>query len=102
MHLCAVVVAKRNNGVTLNCNADPDAVVNWNFTVEGEAESIASYQNVQQVGQNLNISNIDAPNVGEYRCWSGRKMLSSVHLLLQANEEGEIMWFHFSFIPAIT
>lgn len=105
VHLCAVVVAKGNTGFTLTCNADPDAAVSWKFTVGKVMESIASYNNVQQDGQNLNISKVDTPNVGEYSCWSGGKMLSSVHLLLQANEEdelGEIILFHFSIIPSVT
>lgn len=102
VHLCAVVVAKRNSGVTLTCNADPDAAVNWKFT--GGDGRVTLYKNVQQDGQNLKVSNVDDPNVGEYSCWSGGKMLSSVHLL-EAEEEdefGEIILFHFSLIPAIT
>lgn len=110
VHLLAVAVAEKNRGVTLTCKADPHDVVNWMFTAKEEdsdavMESSALYKNVQQVGQNLTISKVQRPNVGEYSCWSGEKMLSSVHLLLEANEDeesGEIILFHVSVIPAIT
>lgn len=98
--LCVVVVAKRNdeNTVTLTCGTNTDRAVTWKFVME----EVILKDNVQQDGQNLNMSDVDAPMVGQYSCWTGGEMLSSVYLLLEAEEEdefGEIILFQFFYYP---
>lgn len=101
--LCVVVVAKRNNEntVTLTCSTNTDRAVTWKF--HGEVmEEVTLEDSVQQDGQNLNMSDVDAPMVGQYSCWTGGEMLSSVYLLLEAEEEdefGEIILFQFFYYP---
>ncbi|XP_035496321.1 interleukin-12 subunit beta isoform X1 [Scophthalmus maximus] len=82
------VVAKRNNTtpVTLTCGTKIDGPVTWKF--DGEViEDFDDY--IQPDGQNLKVSGVDAPLLGEYSCWSGGEMLLSTYLLLEAEEEGE-------------
>ncbi|XP_062237956.1 interleukin-12 subunit beta [Platichthys flesus] len=82
------VVAKFNDAkpVTLTCNTSSDEEVKWKFEgVELEIED-----NIQQVGQNLSVTYVESPLLGEYSCWRGVEMLSSTHLLLKAEEEEEI------------
>lgn len=98
----AVVVAKRDdaNPVTLTCDTTTDGAVTWKF--HGEVmEDVVLQDNVQQVGSNLAMSDVDAPMLGRYSCWRGGEMLSSTYLLLEAEEEdelGEIFHFYLSFI----
>lgn len=91
--VCAVVVAKKENAepVTLTCDTKTDGPVRWMF----EDEEI-DFDDVLMVGQNLKVSNVDTPMLGEYSCFRGGQKLSSVHLLMEAEEEeklGEICFF---------
>lgn len=91
IYVCAVVVAKRNdeNAVILICNTNTDEAVTWKF--HGEVmEDVTLEGTVQQDGQNLNISDVDAPMLGQYSCWRGGEMLSSTYLLLEAEEKDEL------------
>ena len=93
LHVCVVVVAKLNDAVTLTCRTSIDGEVEWKF----EDEVLDHSDNIQPNGQNLNVTEVDAPLLGEYSCWRGDEMLSSTHLLLEVEEEeelGEILIFH--------
>ncbi|XP_040011855.1 interleukin-12 subunit beta isoform X2 [Xiphias gladius] len=83
------VVAKRGeeNTVTLTCSTKINQTVTWifeHFTTEHLGDR------AQQDGQNLKLSDVDTPMLGEYSCWRGEEMLSSTHLLLEALEEDEL------------
>lgn len=97
------MVAKRNDEVILICNTSTDGAATWKF--HGEVmEDVFLEDTVQQDGQNLNISDVDVPMLGQYSCWRGGEILSSTYLLLEAEENdefGEILLFYFSFIPNI-
>lgn len=101
IYVCVVVVAKKANAnpVTLTCGTKTDGAVTWKF--EGEVlEDVGFEDKLQQDGQNLTASKLDSPMFGEYSCWRGVEMLSSTHLLLEADggrESGDIH-FQFSFI----
>nr|AIB04025.1 interleukin 12p40 [Oplegnathus fasciatus] len=80
------VVAKKANAnpVTLTCGTKTDGAVTWKF--EGEVlEDVGFEDKLQQDGQNLTASKLDSPMFGEYSCWRGVEMLSSTHLLLEAD-----------------
>nr|XP_019954606.1 PREDICTED: interleukin-12 subunit beta-like [Paralichthys olivaceus] len=81
------VVAKRNDAVTLTCNTNTDGAVTWRF--DGEVMEDLE-DNIKQDGQNLSLTEVDTPILGEYSCWRGREMLSSTYLLLEAEEEEEL------------
>ncbi|XP_068559825.1 interleukin-12 subunit beta [Cebidichthys violaceus] len=78
------VVAKRedSNPVTLTCRTEAPGAVTWKF--QGEEP-----EDAQQNGPHLALSEVDTPMLGEYSCWRGKEMLSSTHLLLEAEEEEE-------------
>lgn len=98
IYVRVVVVAKRNDEVILICNTSTDGAVIWKL----HDEVIFLEDTVQQDGQNLNISDVDVPMLGQYSCWRGGELLSSTYLLLEAEENdefGAILLFHFSFIP---
>ncbi|XP_060927285.1 interleukin-12 subunit beta [Limanda limanda] len=82
------VVAKLNDAkpVTLTCSTNSDEEVMWKF--EGEVLEIED--NIEQVGQNLNVTDVEPALLGEYSCWRGGEMLSSTHLLLEAEDEEEL------------
>ncbi|KAM9360210.1 interleukin-12 subunit beta [Symphorus nematophorus] len=91
-----VVVAKRNNAnpVTLTCDTKTDGAVQWKFHGE-EMEDVELGGDFQQDGQNLAVSDVDTPMLGQYSCWRGGEMLSSTYLLLEAEDE-EGLDFPFS------
>lgn len=100
LYLCVVAVAKRYENYTLTCNSKPDDIVTWKLN----GDPLEDEENVELNGQNLTVSDIDTPNLGDYSCWRGEEMLSSTYLLLKADEEdtiGEFL-FHFSFILPFT
>nr|XP_046243963.1 interleukin-12 subunit beta [Scatophagus argus] len=85
------VVAKRNNVIPVNltCDTKTGGDVTWKF--HGEViEDVTLDENVQQVDQDLIMSDIDVPMLGQYSCWRGAERLSSVYLLLEAEEEDEL------------
>lgn len=86
-----MVVAKKDNAnpVTLTCGMNSGGHVTWKFEEDGNVEDMDLGENVQQNGQNLVLREVDVPMVGEYSCWSGGEKLSSVYLLLDAEEEEE-------------
>ncbi|XP_072243663.1 interleukin-12 subunit beta [Leuresthes tenuis] len=85
------VVAKRDDTkpVTLACNAETDGPVIWKFN----GEELDDEDNIQMVGQNLIISDVDTLMLGEYSCWRGGEKLSSTYLLLNADEEEDLDYF---------
>ena len=99
----AVVVAKRNdpNPVTLTCRSKTDEAVTWKVENE-EMEDVKLDDSIRQVGQNLILTDIDTPKLGQYSCWREQEMLSSTYLLLLEDEEedesGEIPWFPFPYV----
>ncbi|KAM9822170.1 interleukin-12 subunit beta [Syngnathus typhle] len=82
------VTAKINASVTLPCGAAIDGdEVTWTFKGNDLDED---YQDeVQRAGANLLVKEVGRPLLGEYTCWSGGES-ASVHLLLEAEEEGEL------------
>lgn len=93
--MCVVVVAKKNdaNPVTLTCRTNVEGDVTWTF----QLEDVDIEENIQQNGLNLSVSAVDIPMLGKYSCWRGEEMLSSTYLLLEAEELGKMLWFHFPF-----
>ncbi|XP_023007927.3 interleukin-12 subunit beta [Maylandia zebra] len=79
-------VAKRNENYTLTCNSKPDDIVTWKLN----GDPLEDEENVELNGQNLTVSDIGTPNLGDYSCWRGEEMLSSTYLLLKADEEDTI------------
>lgn len=101
--LCLVVVAKRNNKdpVVLTCSTSADRAVTWKFDGDVVTDFVGK---VQLYGQDLNVSDVEEPMLGNYSCWSGGELLSSLFLLLEAEgggELGKIIVFHFSFLPSL-
>ncbi|XP_044051047.1 interleukin-12 subunit beta isoform X2 [Siniperca chuatsi] len=87
------VVAKGSdaNPVTLTCGTKTNGTVTWKF--DGELMEAVDFEDkVQQNGQNLTVSEVETPMLGEYSCWRGEEMLSSTYLLLEAEEEEELDW----------
>ncbi|XP_073323053.1 interleukin-12 subunit beta [Pagrus major] len=85
------VVAKRDdpNPVTLTCRSKTNEAVTWKVQRE-EMEDVKLEDNIKQVGQNLVMTDVDTPNLGQYSCWREEEMLSSTYLLLlEAEEEDE-------------
>lgn len=80
------------NSVTLTCNTETEGHITWKF--HDGSEEVISGDNVRLEGLNLTILDVDeGGDIGEYSCWRGQEKLSSVYLLLEANEEdlsGEI------------
>nr|XP_054587612.1 interleukin-12 subunit beta isoform X1 [Nothobranchius furzeri]XP_054587613.1 interleukin-12 subunit beta isoform X1 [Nothobranchius furzeri] len=81
------VVAKRNSAspVALTCNRMTSGPVTWKL----HGEVVDEYYALQD-GQNLILSEVHAPMLGEYSCWKGTEKLSSTFLLMEADEEDEI------------
>ncbi|XP_042344381.1 interleukin-12 subunit beta [Plectropomus leopardus] len=77
------VVAKHNvaNPVTLTCHTETNGPVTWMF----DEDFLDFNGNIKQNGQNLSVSMVDKPMLGEYSCWRGGEMLSSTYLLLEAD-----------------
>ncbi len=99
IYVCVVVVVEKNHAtsVTLTCGTKTDGPVTWKLN--GEAlDSLEEI--VVQDGQNLIVSEVELPLLGQYTCWRGEEMLSSVYLLLEEDggETAEMVLFHFSFI----
>ncbi|XP_034451825.1 interleukin-12 subunit beta isoform X1 [Hippoglossus hippoglossus] len=84
------VVAKLNDAVTLTCRTNIDGAVTWKF--DGEVLVDFKY-NIKQDGQNLHVTDVETPWLGEYSCWRGGEMLSLTHLLLEAEDEEELAQF---------
>ncbi|XP_078141372.1 interleukin-12 subunit beta [Centroberyx gerrardi] len=84
-----VVAAMKDdpNPVTLTCDVESGVPVEWKFTSNGGEMEKMDWDSAQQVGANLNVSEVDEPMVGEYSCWSGGKKFSSTYLLLRVPEE---------------
>ncbi|XP_013867168.1 interleukin-12 subunit beta [Austrofundulus limnaeus] len=81
------VIAKRNdNGpVTLTCREASEGTVVWKLNDEDvDFEDLDHYKSD---GKNLIVSEIDAPLLGEYSCWTGEEKLSSTFLLQEAEEQ---------------
>lgn len=80
---------------TLTCGTETSKDIKWKLN--GEEVSFN--------GPNLNLLEVDTPDLGEYTCWRGEELISSTYLLLEAVEEqklrneqeGEMFFFHFSF-----
>ncbi|XP_067377886.1 interleukin-12 subunit beta isoform X2 [Channa argus] len=79
------VVVKMNDQTVLTCNTSTNETVVWKFDND-IVERHPYPDNFEQVGQNLIVSDIDTPVLGEYSCWRGDKLLSSTYLL-QEDEE---------------
>uniref|UniRef100_A0A8C4F4V3 Interleukin-12 subunit beta n=1 Tax=Dicentrarchus labrax TaxID=13489 RepID=A0A8C4F4V3_DICLA len=86
------VVAKTNENVILTCGSKADGAVTWKFRMfpSEEMEDVDSEDNIQQEGQNLKVSEVGTPVLGEYSCWRGEEKLSSTYLLLEDEEEEEL------------
>ncbi|XP_076005621.1 interleukin-12 subunit beta [Genypterus blacodes] len=84
-----LVVAAKGDPVTLTCRGHSDGNVTWKFAEDGKVENVEFGENVQQKGGKLVFGEAGDPMVGEYSCWSGVQNLSSVYLLLDAQEEEE-------------
>lgn len=103
IYVGAVVVAKREdpNPVTLTCRSKTDEAVTWKVQRD-EMEDVKLENNIRQVGQNLVLTDVDTPELGQYSCWREGEMLSSTYLLLLEDDEdeesGEIRLFPFPFI----
>ncbi|XP_034025476.1 interleukin-12 subunit beta [Thalassophryne amazonica] len=87
-----VVVAKKNdiNPVTLTCNTNIHEAVTWKFERNEMIEDLDFGDNFRQVGQNLMVTEVDTPMLGEYSCWSGEQKISSTHLLLEAEDKKDL------------
>lgn len=90
------------NSVTLTCNTETEGNITWKFG--SGSQEVFPDENFRLEGLNLTISNIkDRGYIREYSCWRGEEKLSSVNLLLKAEEQhvsGEI--FTHKFISGIT
>lgn len=87
--MLVVVLAKEDEGpVTLTCNTTPDTAVTWKFNGRS-LEDVTFRMLSTQHGQDLILSEVDSPMLGEYSCWSEGRELSSVYLLFEAEEPGE-------------
>ncbi|KAM3867638.1 interleukin-12 subunit beta [Diretmus argenteus] len=64
-----------------------DGAVVWKLEKDGDIDEVELGDNVQQHGQDLKVSDVDMPIVGEYSCWSGEKKISSTYLLLDPEEK---------------
>uniref|UniRef100_A0A4W6BT09 Interleukin-12 subunit beta n=1 Tax=Lates calcarifer TaxID=8187 RepID=A0A4W6BT09_LATCA len=86
------VVVKKNDTVTLTCSSTQlTGDVTWKL----ENDEIEVDDDFQLDGQNLKVSGVGTPSLGNYSCWSGEAMLSSTHLLLEAEAEEELdSFFH--------
>ncbi|KAM6930892.1 interleukin-12 subunit beta [Xenentodon cancila] len=78
-----VVVVKGENAtlVTLTCNANADESVTWMF--DGDE---VDFHDVQRDGQNLVVSKVHSPMLGEYSCTTNGQTLSTTHLLMEAED----------------
>ncbi|KAF7659155.1 hypothetical protein LDENG_00002310, partial [Lucifuga dentata] len=85
-----LVVAKGEDSVTLTCGVKSGGPVTWKFEVNGKEEDLDFGNGVQQMGQSLAFSEVDHPMLGEYSCWNGSVKLSSVYLLLDAEEKEDL------------
>lgn len=96
-HVVVVAGRQDQSTATLTCNTETDSGITWRF--HGDViEEVTLDDSTQQSGPNLTISDVDVPVLGQYSCWRGQEMLSSVYLLLEA-EEGEKLKSHFSHSP---
>ncbi|XP_068167171.1 interleukin-12 subunit beta [Antennarius striatus] len=78
------MVAKTNSSVTLICNTTTEEAVTWKFgNSMKKMENVRLVKHYRQDGQNLNISDLDYPMFGNYSCWKGAEMLSSVYLFIE-------------------
>ncbi|GLD54243.1 interleukin-12 subunit beta-like protein [Lates japonicus] len=92
MFICVVVVVKKHDTVTLTCSS---AQLTGDVTWKLENDEIEVDDDFQLDGQNLKVSGVGTPSLGNYSCWSGEEMLSSTHLLLEAEAEEELdSFFH--------
>lgn len=92
------VLARKDEDSVLTCNTNVSRAITWKFN-DYDLEDILFESNLTENGQRLTVSKME-PQMGEYSCWSEGQMLSSVHLLLEAKESGEIV-FYFSFLPSL-
>uniref|UniRef100_A0A3Q3KA24 Interleukin-12 subunit beta n=2 Tax=Monopterus albus TaxID=43700 RepID=A0A3Q3KA24_MONAL len=78
------VVAKLNddNPVTLTCGTRTDENVTWRFRNRMIKDGFFK-DSLQRVGQDLIVSDVGTPMMGEYSCWRGEEKLSSTYLLLE-------------------
>lgn len=84
-----VVLTEEDEGpVTLTCNTTIGRNVMWKFK-GANLEETAIGGLVRQDGQQLILSSVEYPMLGEYSCWSEGHMLSSVYLLFEINKPGE-------------
>lgn len=83
-----VLAREEEEDAVLTCNTTADKAVTWKF----KGNDVMFESNYKKDGQRLNVS-VDQPLFGEYSCWSEGQMLSSVYLLLEGKESGEIFFF---------
>ncbi|XP_068616945.1 interleukin-12 subunit beta [Brachionichthys hirsutus] len=84
------VVANRNHPATLTCNTTTQEAVTWMFQsgITEKKNVILDKYSIQD-GTNLIMSDLGRPMLGNYSCWKGAELLSSVYLFLEAEEETE-------------
>lgn len=93
----AVKVVKGNGAVTLTCGTKNDGDVIWKFS-GGSLDALLNYS-VDKDTQNLILSEVETPMLGEYSCWRGGEMISSTNLLEEeeeSEEEGEKLFIYLT------
>ncbi|XP_026198919.1 interleukin-12 subunit beta isoform X2 [Anabas testudineus] len=87
-------VVKGNGAVTLTCGTKNDGDVIWKFS-GGSLDALLNYS-VDKDTQNLILSEVETPMLGEYSCWRGGEMISSTNLLEEEEESEEEGYFNCS------
>lgn len=96
MYLCwtclsmfIVVLARKDEDAVLTCNTAAGRAVTWKLK-DYDLDMLECKPT--ENGRRLTVSKED-PQMGEYSCWSEEQMLSTVFLLHEGKESGEIFFF---------
>lgn len=85
VYACVDVTAKINGAATLTCDTKTSEPVKWKFNDEF-VENVAFDDRIKLVGKDLDVSDVESPMLGSYSCWRGEDIISSVYLLMEAEE----------------
>ena len=89
MCVVSVVVGKREGSVTLNCPTELKGEVTWWKHERGQDPYTLDQNDYDMEGHSLTLSDLGGPLLGEYSCWGQDGKLSSLYVLLDAEEEEE-------------